>query len=177
MASIRWVRPAFTISANSVLLFSKVLARCSKVGIRFLFSSVEQAMCTEVGKTSFDDCDAFTWSLGCILVWVLFWGSFWFARFAITSFMFMLEDVPEPVWNMSTGNSFWCFPEIISSVASMIAFVMWGGTMFSSVFVMAAAFFILANDCMCVGVSVFPLMGKFSVALWVCAPYRAVLGT
>ena len=51
------------------------------------------ATCTEVGKTSFEDCEAFTWSLGCtgrprLRV----------ARVASTSFMFMFDEVPEPVW-------------------------------------------------------------------------------
>ena len=28
-------------------------------------SACVTAMCTEVGKTSFEDCDALTWSFGC----------------------------------------------------------------------------------------------------------------
>jgi hypothetical protein len=57
------------------------------------------AMWTEVGKTSLDDCDALTWSFG--------WTgapSMRVASVASTSFMFMFEDVPEPVWYVSTGN-------------------------------------------------------------------------
>ena len=51
------------------------------------------AMCTEVGKTSFDDCDALTWSFGCT-------GRprRADASVASTSFMFMFDEVPEPVW-------------------------------------------------------------------------------
>ncbi len=51
------------------------------------------------GKTSFDDCDAFTSSFGCT-------GrpSRSDARCASTSFTFMLVEVPDPVWNTSTGN-------------------------------------------------------------------------
>ena len=37
----------------------------------------------------------FTWSLGCAPSP---------ARLAITSFAFMFEEVPEPVWKTSTGN-------------------------------------------------------------------------
>ena len=51
------------------------------------------AMCTEVGNTSFEDCEAFTWSFG--------WTGLPRLRdasVASTSFMFMFEDVPEPVW-------------------------------------------------------------------------------
>ncbi len=60
-------------------------------------------MWTAVGKTSFDDCPMLTWSLG--------WTGFlvpicppriWIARLAITSLAFMLLDVPDPVWKMST---------------------------------------------------------------------------
>ena len=57
------------------------------------------ATCTEVGNTSFEDCDAFTWSFGCTAE-----PSFAVARVASTSFMFMFEHVPEPVWYTSTGN-------------------------------------------------------------------------
>ena len=51
------------------------------------------AMCTEVGKTSLEDCEALTWSLGCT-------GdpSARDASVASTSFMFMFEEVPLPVW-------------------------------------------------------------------------------
>ena len=51
------------------------------------------------GNTSLDDCDALTWSFG--------WTgepSRSVASEAITSFMFMFDDVPEPVWNTSIGN-------------------------------------------------------------------------
>ncbi len=51
------------------------------------------AMCTEVGNTSFDDCEAFTWSLGCTVD-----PRMRLASVARTSFMFMFDEVPEPVW-------------------------------------------------------------------------------
>ncbi len=56
-------------------------------------SSCVTAMCTEVGNTSFEDCDAFTWSLG--------WTGeprLRVASVASTSFMFMFDEVPLPVW-------------------------------------------------------------------------------
>ena len=52
----------------------------------------------EVGKMSLLDWLALTWSLG--------WASTpaRLASEASTSFMFMFELVPEPVWKTSTGN-------------------------------------------------------------------------
>ena len=56
----------------------------------------------EVGKVSLLDWLALTWSLG--------WHSVpaRVASEASTSFMFMLELVPEPVWKTSIGKSSWC---------------------------------------------------------------------
>ena len=51
------------------------------------------------GKTSLDDCEAFTWSFGCTGL-----PSASVARVAMTSLVFMLLDVPEPVWNTSIGK-------------------------------------------------------------------------
>ena len=51
------------------------------------------------GNTSLDDWDALTWSFGCTgrpLARA--------ARLAMTSFAFMFDDVPDPVWNVSIGN-------------------------------------------------------------------------
>ena len=62
----------------------------------------------EVGNVSLLDWLALTWSLG--------WHST-SASEASTSFMFMLELVPEPVWKTSIGNASWCFPPMISSAA------------------------------------------------------------
>ena len=50
------------------------------------------------GKTSLELCDALTWSLG----WTRFdpraSPSSSDARLAMTSLVFMLDEVPEPVW-------------------------------------------------------------------------------
>ena len=40
-------------------------ARWSSAGMRSSMSAPVTAMCTEVGNTSFDDCEALTWSFGC----------------------------------------------------------------------------------------------------------------
>ncbi len=55
------------------------------------------AMWVAVGKVSLDDCDMFTSSLGCN-------DPAWPRWDAITSLVFMLELVPEPVWKTSMGN-------------------------------------------------------------------------
>lgn len=53
----------------------------------------------DVGITSFDDCDMFTWSFGCTVR-----PSERDATVAITSFRFMFVLVPLPVWKIETGN-------------------------------------------------------------------------
>ena len=71
----------------------------------------------EDGNTSLEDWEAFTWSFG----WTRRPPSRSLARLAITSFMFMLEEVPDPVWKMSIGNWLSCLPATISAAASAIA--------------------------------------------------------
>ena len=70
----------------------------------------------EDGKTSLDDWEALTWSLGCTARR----GS-GTARVAITSLAFMLDEVPEPVWKTSIGNWSSCRPAITSSAAATMA--------------------------------------------------------
>ena len=50
-----------------------------------------------VGMTSLLDCPKFTWSFGCTSLLPRAPPSSSVARFEITSFVFMLVDVPEPV--------------------------------------------------------------------------------
>ena len=67
--------------------------------------AVAAAICIAVGNVSFEDCDMFTWSFGCT-------GVFGprtppaasIATFAMTSFAFMFDWVPEPVAIRTTGN-------------------------------------------------------------------------
>ena len=56
-----------------------------------------------VGKTSLDDCEALTWSLGCTVD-----AGRRRPAMAITSLAFMFELVPDPVWNTSTGKCSSC---------------------------------------------------------------------
>ena len=130
------------------------------------------AMCTEVGNTSFDDCDAFTWSFGCTAE-----PRMRVASVARTSFMFMFDDVPDPVWYVSTGNSPSCLPAATSSAACAIASAMAPSSVPSSLLASAAAFLIRARAAICVDSRPLPEIGKFSTARWVCAPYSAFTGT
>ena len=69
------------------------------------------------GNTSLDDCEAFTSSFGCT-------GRPSRSRrpgWRCTSFMFMLVEVPEPVWNTSTGNWSSHWPVATSAAESWIA--------------------------------------------------------
>ncbi len=93
MASIRCVRPDFTASAQSVALASSDSARCSSAGTSDRTRASVTATCTDVGKTSFEDCEALTWSFGCTSV-----PAMRVANVARTSFMFMFDEVPLPVW-------------------------------------------------------------------------------
>ncbi len=80
-------------------------------------------MCIPVGKVSFEDCDLFTSSLAlmnCSPSPMLNPFSTC-ARFATTSFTFMLLCVPEPVCQITNGNSLSNFPARISSQTAPMA--------------------------------------------------------
>ena len=64
------------------------------------------------GKTSLDDCEALTWSFGCTGV-----PSASVASVAMTSLVFMLLDVPEPVWKTSIGKCSSQSPRATSAAA------------------------------------------------------------
>ena len=77
----------------------------SSAGTSSLASASRAATCSAVGITSFDDWPTFTWSFGWTgLRAALAAERSRVARFAITSFAFMFVEVPEPVWNTSTGK-------------------------------------------------------------------------
>ena len=92
------------------------------------------------------------------------------ARFAMTSFAFMLCDVPAPAWNTSTTNESRCWPARISSHAATIASRISFGRRPDSALANAAAFFTRTVARMNAGNAVNPEIGKFSTALAVCAP-------
>jgi len=100
VASIRWVRPLFTTSANSLALLDRDSSSRRRAGINAVVSDWVVAMWIALGKTSLLDWEALTWSLGCTGA-----PCSSVASDAITSLAFMLLDVPDPVWKTSIGNS------------------------------------------------------------------------
>ncbi len=124
------------------------------------------------GKVSFDDCEALTWSFG----WTGL-PSRSVARVASTSLVFMFVEVPEPVWNVSMGNSASHSPFTTSSAAETIAFAMSSGTTPSSALTVAADRLIAASAWTRGASTRCPLTGKFSTARWVWARHLAATGT
>ena len=92
------------------------------------------------------------------------------ARFAITSFMFMLREVPAPPWKASTGNWSANCPAAISSQAWQIASAFSGESNSSLRLVRAAAFFTRASARISSGCEGRPETGKFSTARRVWMP-------
>ena len=82
---------------------------------------------TPVGKESLVDWAMFTCVFGLTTPYVpLGWPSSSRARFAITSLVFMLIDVPAPPWIGSTMNHSSSLPAMTSSAAAAIAFAIFG---------------------------------------------------
>ena len=172
VASIRWVRPALTTPVNSSAFWRKARARWRRAGTREPAISTVAATWMADGKTSLEDWDAFTSSLG------------WTrrprrseARVARTSFMFILDEVPDPVWKTSTGNSASQCPSATSRAASAMAAATSAGTTPRSAFTRAAALFTSASPRMSARSMPRPETGKFSTARWVCACHLASAGT
>ena len=116
---------------------------------------------------SLDDCEALTWSLG----WTVSRRAARAARVASTSFMFMLDEVPEPVWYTSTGNSPSHRPAATSAATAWMA----GGdrrSMTSSRAFSDAAAPLIGGPARrsATARSACPEMGKFSTArcVWAC---------
>src|SRR3954452_21412157 len=160
-----WVRPALTSSENSSALRSKAPARRSRAGSRRSRASSTAARWTAEGKTSFDDWPMFTWSLA--------WASSP-ARLAITSFAFMFDEVPEPVWKTSIGNWSSCSPFATSSPAFATRSARSASSSPSSAFARAAAAFSLPSQWITGAGIGWPEVWKFSTALDVSPPHRSV---
>jgi hypothetical protein len=126
--------------------------------------SATAARWTAEGKTSFEDCPMFTWSLG------------WTpspASVAITSFAFMFEDVPEPVWKTSIGNWSSCWPSPTSSPARAMRSAMSLSSKPSSALTRAAAALIRPSQCSTGAGTRSPETGKFSTAFTVSGPHNS----
>ena len=177
VASMRWVRPDLTTPLNSSALRPREAARWASAGSRSSRRASATARWMAVGNTSLDDCEALTWSLG----WTApFSPSFSLASVARTSLMFMFDDVPEPVWKTSIGNSTSHSPSATSSAAAaMASAIVWStsGTSSSPAFTLAASPLIMASARMRRRSMVRPEIGKFSTARLVWAAYLALKGT
>lgn len=117
-----------------------------------------------VGNVSLDDCEALTWSFGCTSR-----PSARVASVAMTSFAFMLDDVPEPVWKTSIGKCASCLPSATSSAAFAIASATSASRTPRRAFTRAAAAFNRPSARIWARSRPRPEMGKFSTARWVCA--------
>ena len=113
-----------------------------------------------------------TWSLGC--TWVPVRRD---ARAAMTSLAFMLVLVPEPVWNTSTGKCASWRPPATSRAAAAMARAARTGSRPSPRFASAAQALMSPRAPKNGRGRRVPPSGKFSTALWVCAPKRARAGT
>ena len=123
-----------------------------------------------LGMTSLLDCPLLTWSLG----WTR--GSpsrlpvrISVALVAITSFAFMLVEVPEPVWYTSTTNWSSQRPSTTSSAAWRIASPAAVSNLPAAVFASAMPSLISPNAMTSSRGNRSPLIGKFSTARCVCA--------
>jgi hypothetical protein len=95
-----------------------------------------------VGNVSFDDCPLLASSFGCTRrASPRFPPRISEARFASTSFTFMLVWVPDPVCHTTSGKWSSSLPESASSAASMMARAFFSPSAPSSMFTFAAAFF------------------------------------
>lgn len=99
------------------------------------------------GIRSFVDWPMFTWLFGWTGLFVPFLAfRRTFARLAMISFAFMLNDVPAPAWMTSSRKSVSNLPSENSSAALIMALLRRGGMCFKFVFVCAAANFTKPRD-------------------------------
>ena len=163
-ASIMCVRPAFTTSANSPAFASSDAVSFSSAGSSFSRVSETAARWTADGNTSLEDWPMFTWSLGCAPSP---------ARLASTSFAFMFEEVPEPVWKTSIGNWSSCSPAATSSPAAAILSASSASSSPSSALVRAEAALIAPSMRITATGTGWPDTWKFSTALLVSEPHSS----
>jgi hypothetical protein len=124
------------------------------------------------GKTSLDDCEALTWSFGCTDE-----PSVSVARVAMTSLVFMLLDVPEPVWKTSMGKCSSHSPRATEAAAVPMASAVSCGRTPREALTAAAAPLMAASAAISSRSIGVPEIGKFSTARCVCARHFAHAGT
>src|SRR5262252_8154032 len=100
-----WVRPILTMSRHACAFAAIASRKAATAGIRRSLVLTAAAIYIADGNESFDDCDMFTWSLGCtgVLLPIAVPAS-WQQRLEITSLTFMLNCVPLPVIHTCSGN-------------------------------------------------------------------------
>src|SRR4051812_43713854 len=104
-------------------------------------SAITAATCIAVGNVSLDDWPRLTSSFGCTSrASPRLPPRSSEARFASTSFTFMLLCVPEPVCQTESGNSPSCLPSSTSCAARWIASAFFASSSFSPALTCAAAF-------------------------------------
>mmetsp|Transcript_34926 Transcript_34926/g.88624 ORF Transcript_34926/g.88624 Transcript_34926/m.88624 type:complete len:228 (-) Transcript_34926:2-685(-) len=110
------------MSAQSADLAASAACSVRSAGSRRSVISVTPAMYMAVGNESLLDWPMFTWSFG----WTGVFEptsppSIWIARFEMTSFTFMLDCVPLPVWKTTSGKWSASVPAMTSSAAATMA--------------------------------------------------------
>ena len=110
----------------------------------------------------------FTWSLGCAPSP---------ASVAITSFAFMFDDVPEPVWKTSIGNWSSCSPRAIWSAAAAIRSASAASSSPRSALARAAAPLMRPSQRTTATGTRSPETGKFATAFVVSPPHSCSVGS
>ena len=154
------------MSANSSALRCSESSSVSIAGNSSLTVRSSAARCTADGNTSFDDWPRLTWSFGCAASP---------ASAAITSFAFVFDEVPEPVWKTSIGNWSSCSPAATASAAVAIFSATSASSSPSSALVRAAAPLIRPSQWITATGIVSPDTGKLATAFLVSAPHNSAI--
>ena len=154
--------------SNSATFSFSALSNFCSPGKRTSWAIIAVAICIAVGNVSFEDWPMLQWSFGCT-------GSFdpmvppmiSMARFAITSFAFILDCVPDPVCHTTSGKLSSNLPENTSVAAWIIASARSASNLPEALFASAQAFLIAPSArTMLTGCFSQPI-GKFRIDLWV----------
>ena len=113
VASCKWVRPDLTMPSFSFSRRLKVSISSSIAGKSLSSMAMTAEMCIAVGKVSLEDWLMLMSSLGCSS----FLPAISLPRLAMTSLAFMLDCVPEPVCQTTSGKCSLSAPLITSSQA------------------------------------------------------------
>ena len=166
------------IPSNSTIFACSPACSFSNAGNSTSRALIAVAICIAVGKVSLDDWPILQWSLGCT-------GSFEpitppsisIARFAITSFEFIFDCVPDPVCQTTSGKLSSNLPSITSLAAWVIATPRRSSKAPRVILASAQAFLITPSArTMATGCFSQPI-GKLIIERCVCAPQYLFDGT